>query len=153
MTHTILLILHVLTASAWFGLSIRLGGQAKIAAGGQTVIAVDGARTISLMGIMMIATFIFSMTLLIVGGGYPGKIQYHIASALIVVLLCIQFVFLRPTWSRLRTAIENAGNPEHLGLGTDAPSIHARKISIIVGMGHLFWVILLILMFWNRFMP
>ena len=145
-----ILILHVLTASAWFGLSIRLGSQAKLAASGQPAIALDGSRTISYMGIMIIATFVFSMTLLIVGGGYSGQVQYHIASALIVVLLGVQFIFLRPTWKRLQEAIDVNLTKEDSKLGTSQASKQARKISAFTGVGHLVWLILLILMFWNR---
>jgi len=145
---TLLIILHVITASAWFGLSLRLGNQAKFAATGQPAVAMDGSRTMALMGIMLIATFIFSMTLLVVGGGYPGLIQYHIASALIVVLLALQFMGLRPSWSKLSNAV-NSGP-----LGDDASdgvsSRLSRKISMFAGIGHLIWLILLVLMFWNR---
>ncbi len=147
---TLLILLHVLTASAWFGLSIRLGSQAKLAATGQAAVSVDGLHTVSLMGIMLIATFVFSMVLLMVGGGYPGQIQYHAASALIVVLLGIQFVFLRPAWRRLHTAVETGSkNTESETNGNEA-STHARKVSMYAGIGHLFWLILLVLMFWNR---
>ena len=148
-THTLLVILHILTASAWFGLGMRLGSQAKLAATGQHVVAVDGARTLSLMGIMLVATFVFSMTLLMVGGGYPGQVQYHIASTLIIVLLIIQFVFLRPAWNKLCTAVATAndqGKPDFEGAQASA---YARKISMFSGIGHLLWVILLVLMFWN----
>lgn len=147
---TLLIILHVLTASAWFGLSMRLGSQAKLAATGQLAVAVDGLRTMSLMGIMLIATFVFSMTLLMAGNGYPGQMQYHAASALIAVLLGIQFVFLRPAWRRLHTAVEaGSAYTEAESNGSEA-SMHARKISMCAGIGHLVWLILLVLMFWNR---
>jgi len=149
MVHTVLIILHVLTASAWFGLSLRLGNQAKFAATGQPAVAMDGSRTLALMGIMLMATFVLSMTLLAVGGGYPGLVQYHIASALIIVLLAIQFVFLRPAWSKLRAAVDsNLQSERSMG---DAVTRNSRKISMFAGMGHLIWVILLVLMFWNRF--
>jgi len=151
MIHTILIILHVLTASAWFGLSLRLGSQAKLAATGQTAVAVDGARTISLMSIMLITTFVFSMIILSLGGGYPGQVQYHIASALIVVLIGIQFVLLRPVWNRLRAAVEPMNDSQELENKNSQASIYARKISIFSGIGHLLWMILLVLMFWNRF--
>ena len=146
---TILIILHVITASAWFGLSLRLGNQAKLVATGQPAVAMDGSRTMALMGIMLIATFIFSMTLLAVGGGYPGRIQYHIASALIVVLLALQFLFLRPSWSQLSAAVTSdlQGEP----ILDDVSSRLPRKISMFTGVGHLIWLILLVLMFWNRF--
>jgi hypothetical protein len=147
---TLLILLHVLTASAWFGLSMRLGSQAKLAATGQLAVAVDGLRTVSLMGVMLIATFVFSMALLMVGNGYPGQMQYHAASLLIVVLLGVQFALLRPAWKRLRTAVETGSkNTESETNGNEA-STHARKISMYAGIGHLFWLILLVLMFWNR---
>ena len=147
---TLLILLHVLTASAWFGLSIRLGSQAKLAATGQMAVAVDGLRTLSLMGIMLIATFVFSMALLMAGNGYPGQMQYHAASALIVVLLGIQFVFLRPAWKRLYTAVETGNNDTESENNGGEASMHARKISMYAGIGHLFWLVLLVLMFWNR---
>ncbi len=146
--HTILVILHILTASVWFGMSMRLGSQAKLVATGQPAVALDGVRTISLMGIMLMATFVFSMTLLVVGGGYPGQTQYHIASTLIVLLLVVQFVFLRPAWNRLYDSVESSRSDGE-SKGVDA-SAHVRKISIVTGVGHLLWVILLVLMFWNR---
>ena len=140
---TLLVILHILAASVWLGLSIRLGSQAKFAATGQHAVAVDGTRTLSLMSIMLIALFVFSMALLIVGGGYPGNTQYHIASTLIVFLMAIQFVFLRPAWNKLLVAVETQQ--------IQRSSIYARRVSMFAGMGHLLWVTLLILMFWNRF--
>lgn len=139
----LLLILHILTAAAWFGLSIRLGSQAKFAATGQHSVAVDGTRTLSLMSIMLISLFVFSMALLIIGGGYPDMVQYHIAATLIIFLLIIQFVFLRPAWNKLVIEVEA---PQ-----TGRASLYARRISIFAGTGHLLWVTLLILMFWNRF--
>ena len=150
LTIALLILLHVLTASAWFGLSIRLGSQAKLAATGQMAVAVDGLRTVSLMGVMLIATFVFSMALLMAGNGYPGQMQYHAASALIVVLLGIQFVFLRPAWKRLHAAVESGSNNSESETNGNDASMHARKISMYTGVGHLFWVVLLVLMFWNR---
>jgi len=147
MTHTILVLLHILTASAWFGMSLRLASQARLASIGQTAVALDGVRTLSLMGIMLIATFIFSMALLVIGGGYPRQTQYHIASTLIVLLLIIQFAFLRPAWNQLCVSVESSQDITEV----DA-SAHARKISIFSGIGHLLWVVLLTLMFWNRLM-
>lgn len=147
---TLLILLHVLTASAWFGLSIRLGSQAKLAATGQIAVAVDGLRTVSLMGVMLIATFVFSMALLMAGDGYLDQMRFHAASTLIVVLLGIQFVFLRPAWKRLHAAVEMGNNNTESGTNGNEASVHARKISMYTGIGHLFWLVLLVLMFWNR---
>ena len=151
--HTLFIFLHILTASAWFGLSLRLGSQAKLAATGQHAVSEDGKRTLFLMGIMLLATFAFSMVLLMTGGGYPGQIQYHIASILIVVLLVVQFVFLIPVWNSLHTAVATAHKQDGAEIKRSPASAHARKISTFAGIGHLIWVILLVLMLWNRLMP
>ena len=82
----------------------------------------------------------------------PDQVQYHAASALIVVLLGIQFVFLRPAWKRLHTAVETGINNTESETNGDEASMHARKISMYAGFGHLFWLVLLVLMFWNRLM-
>ncbi|MCY3629970.1 MAG: hypothetical protein OXI05_02530 [Bacteroidota bacterium] len=147
----LLLILHVLTAAAWFGLSLRLGSQAKFAVAGHPAVAVDGSRTISLMGIMIFLTFVFSMSLLMVGGGYPGQIQYHIASGLIVLLLGIQYLLLRPFWNSLRTAVESASDSEVSEQSEKQVASRARSIAMTAGVCHLLWFTILILMFWNRF--
>ncbi|MCY3488535.1 MAG: hypothetical protein OXH34_08850 [Bacteroidetes bacterium] len=144
----LLLILHVLTAAAWFGLSLRLGSQAKFAVAGHPAVAVDGSRTISLMGIMILLTFVFSMSLLMVGGGYPGQIQYHIASGLIVLLLGIQYLLLRPFWNSLRIAVESTSDSEQ---PEKQVASRARSIAMTAGVCHLLWFTILILMFWNRF--
>lgn len=144
----LLLILHVLTAAAWFGLSLRLGSQAKFAVAGHPAVAVDGTRTISLMGIMIFLTFVFSMSLLMVGGGYPGQIQYHIASGLIVLLLGIQYLLLRPFWNSLRIAVESTSDSEQ---PEKQVASRARSIAMTAGVCHLLWFTILILMFWNRF--
>lgn len=147
----LLLILHVLTASAWFGLSLRLGGQAKFAVAGHPAVAVDGTRTVSLMGIMIFLTFVFSMSLLMVGGGYPGLIQYHIASGLIVLLVGIQYLLLRPSWNSLRKAVELTNKSEVSEQPEKQVASRARFIAMITGGCHLLWFTILILMFWNRF--
>ncbi|MXX96698.1 MAG: hypothetical protein F4065_02060 [Rhodothermaceae bacterium] len=147
----LLLILHVLTAAAWFGLSLRLGSQAKFAVAGHPAVAVDGSRTISLMGIMIFLTFVFSMSLLMVGGGYPGQIQYHIASGLIVLLLGIQYLLLRPLWNSLRTAVESDSDSEVSEQSKKQVASRARSIAMTAGVCHLLWFTILILMFWNRF--
>ena len=139
--HPTFLFLHVATAAAWFGLSLRLGGHARLAASGVHEVAEDGKHTVRLLNIFMLLTFIFSMGALMLGGGYPGQMQYHIASVLIVVLLVLQYAFIRPAWGRLVV---------HVAAGENADSI-ARRIQMFIGIGHFIWLLLLVLMFWNRF--
>ena len=137
--------LHVLTAAAWFGLGLRLGGQARTAldAPGEAALALsrDVGRTVNLMSTLILLTFLFSMMVLGLGGGYAGQLQYHIASTLIVLLTVVQLWLIRPAWKGLHRALESGGDGAR----------HARRLAMATGIGHLLWLVILVLMFWNRF--
>jgi len=139
--HQSLVLLHVITAAAWFGLSLRLGPQARLAASGAAAVVEDGQHTVRLLNLFMLLTFAFSMGALGLGGGYVGQMRYHIASALIVVLLAFQYFLIRPAWGRLA----------RLAAAGESAEPAARRIGMYAGLGHLIWLILLVLMFWNRF--
>ena len=139
--HQSLVFLHVVTAAAWFGLSLRLGAQARLAASGAHAIVEEGRHTVRLLNLFMLMTFVFSMGALLLGGGYPGQMQYHIASALIVVLVAFQYFLIRPAWGKLGSMV---------AAGEEAGPA-ARRIGMFAGLGHTIWLIMLILMFWNRF--
>ena len=140
--HQLLVLLHVVTAAAWFGLSLRLGRQARLAAAQGPAVVEDGSHSVRLMNLFMLLTFVFSMGALFLGGGYAGQMQYHIASALIVVLLAFQYLLIRPAWGKLARLVE-AG---------EATGPLVRRLGMYAGIGHLMWLILLVLMFWNRFL-
>ncbi len=135
----LLIFLHVVTAAAWFGLSLRLGSQARLAAAGESAILEEGAHAVRLMNLMVLLTFVFSMGALLLGGGYPSQMQYHVASLLIVLLAVVQFALIRPAWARLGTEVKE---------GKEAS---ARRVAMFAGIGHLMWLVMLVLMFWNRF--
>lgn len=138
-------ILHIVTAAAWFGLALRLTGQARaaLAAGGPAghALADDGARTIRLMGIFIVLTVAFAYATFGIGTSLVQYApNYHIALSLILVLVAVQFALIRPGWKRLQQA-----------LGGDGDAVAARKrVAMGVGIGHLLWFVLLILMFWDR---
>lgn len=138
-------LLHVLTAAAWFGLGLRLAGQARTAldASGEVGLALarDMGRTVNLMGTFVLLTFLFSMMVLGLGGGYGGQLQYHVASLLIVLLTVLQLWLIRPAWKGLHDALEGSGNGAR----------YARRLAMFTGIGHLLWLVILVLMFWNRF--
>ena len=143
--HVVFVLMHVLTGAAWFGLGLRLAAQARTALGaGQEAgraLSRDVGRTVHLMGIFILLTFLFSMVVLGLGGGYRGQIQYHTASMLIVVLVVVQYGLIRPAWKGLREAIDGEGDG----------ATYAKRVAITVGIGHLLWLVILVLMFWNRF--
>ena len=138
------ILLHVITAAAWFGLALRLGGQARqverLEGDAARALAQDGAGSVRLMGIFVLLTFAFSMGLLLIGGGYAGMPQYHIASLLIVVLCAVQYLLIRPGWMGLLSEAAS----------TSPTAKHRKRVVMGVGIGHLLWVTLVVLMFWNR---
>ena len=142
--HVLLLVLHVVTAAAWFGMALRLSAQARsvgrLSGEAHAAMAEDGMQAVRLMGVLLLLTFVFSMGLLALGGGYPGQWQYHAASALIVVLLVLHYVLIRPGWASLAEAAASEATGES----------QRKRIAMSVGMGHLIWLVLVVLMFWNR---
>ena len=105
LTHQSFVFSHVLTGAAYFGLGLRLAGQARTIATTKEDAAIllshEMGRTIRQMSIQLALTFIFAMVVLGLGGGYAGQPQYHIASLLIVILLVLHFWVLRPAWKGL----------------------------------------------------
>ena len=141
-------ILHIITAAAWFGLGLRLAGRARtiLDVGGErgAALAEDGWQSVWLMNIFVVLTLVFSLSAFIAGGHFAtyGP-AYHSAVTLIVLLALDQLFVIRPGWDTLQTAI---------GSGDDSAAESARKkVAIGTGVGHLLWLILLGLMFVDRF--
>lgn len=142
MLKNILVLLHVITAAGWFGLALSIGGMARkaaAAAGAGAPLLEEGSKTIKLMGIFIVLTFVFGLLAFFLGGGFGGYgPQYHTSLSLIVILIGIQFAVIAPSWRKLAAG--------------DASASSARKrIGMGVGIGHLLWLVTLILMFWNHF--
>ena len=137
-------ILHILFAAAWFGLGLRLAGQARKAlsldrAAG-LALATDGGRTIFHMNASIVLTTLFAYATLFLGGAGSYGPSFHISSTLILVLVAVQFFLIRPGWKRLTLAIDG---------GTDGDAAR-KRIAMGTGIGHLLWMIILVLMFWPR---
>lgn len=149
----VFVVLHVITAAAWFGLGLRLAGRARkvLELGGEAgaALASDGAGSVRQMNIFLVLTFLFSIGAFIAGGHFStyGPV-YHTSLLLIVVLLGIQFFAIRPGWNTLQAAvtaeIDASPNP-------DAAESARKRVAIGTGVGHLLWLVLLILMFWKYF--
>lgn len=138
----ILVILHIITAAAWFGLGLRLAGQARtVAEGNAPALAEDAGRSVQLMNVFILLTLLFSVGAFLVGGGFAGYgPQYHTSLLLILVLTGLQLFLIRPAWNALA--------------GGDGDLERARKrVAIGTGIGHLTWLVILVLMFWKYFAP
>lgn len=142
----ILVVLHIITAAAWFGLGLIIARHGKAALSADaparpTVLSL-GRRIVGIMSIMIILTWVFSWGSFFAGGafwGYPP--QYHITFSLILVLVAIHFLLIRAPWNRLSAALTD---------GAGEAATHAKRISMGVGIGHFLWLVILVLMFWTE---
>lgn len=131
----VLVILHIITAAAWFGLALPITRRARlVAAGGPEsgALAEEGAHIVKLLGVFSVLTLVFAFAAFSVGisaGGAYGW-PYHTALLLILVLIGVQFGIVRPGWKALPAA--------------DA----VKRVAMGIGIGHLLWLVILVLMFW-----
>lgn len=143
-------VLHIITAAAWFGLGLRLAGRARkvVDLGDERGVALaeDGQQSVWLMNIFVVLTLVFSLGAFIAGGHFAAYgPAYHSAVTLIVLLVADQLFVIRPGWAALQSAV-GAG-------GENAAAIESarKKVTIGTGVGHLIWLILLGLMFVDQF--
>lgn len=143
--HTTLILCHIVTAAAWFGMALRLGAHARLVISlqgeGALTAADDGVKAVRMMGVWILLTWLFALGSLMLGGGYLGQYQYHTAAMLIFILVVVQYTLIRPAWNGLRNAVAAGAEPKTFG----------KRVVITTGIGHLLWTVLLLLMFWNRF--
>lgn len=146
----IFVVLHIITAAAWFGLGLRLAAQARtvltLDGEARAAVAEEGQQSVRLMNLFIVLTLLFSVGAFIAGGhfNYYGP-AYHSALTLIVLLTLDQLVVVRPAWSTLRD--HSTGND----VSTDAAQSAKTRVAIGTGVGHLLWLVLLGLMFTDQF--
>lgn len=138
---TIFVLLHIITAAAWFGLALSITRRARVVAAGgpgAAALAEEGARIVKLLGVFSVLTLVFAFVAFSVGiaAGGSGTYgwPYHTALLLILALIGVQFGIIRPAWAAL-------------GRGEAA----AGRVAMGVGIGHTLWLVILVLMFWVDF--
>lgn len=135
----IFVLLHVITAAAWFGLALPLGRRARVIAGGgpeAAPLAEEGARIVRLLGIFAVLTLVFSLAAFLVGGGFGAYgPQYHTSLLLMIALVGVQYGMIGPGWKALRAG--------------DASG--KKRVAMGAGIGHTLWIVILVLMFWTYF--
>jgi len=148
----ILVILHIITAAAWFGLGLRLAGQARtvldLDGAAQATLAEDGQQSVRLMNIFMLLTLVFSLGAFVAGGHFAAYgPAYHSAVTLIVLLTLDQLFVIRSGWNTLLAYATGDDT------SADAAQSAKTKVAIGTGVGHLIWLVLLGLMFVDRITP
>ncbi len=136
----ILVILHITTAAAWFGLALPVARRARVVAEGApgaAGLAEEGTRIIKLLGVFSVLTLVFAFGAfsvgIAVGGSGTYGWPYHTALLLLLGLIGVQFGILRPAWAALRRGEAAAG-----------------RVAMGVGIGHTLWLVILVLMFWRQ---
>jgi hypothetical protein len=138
-----LVILHIITAAAWFGLGLRITGQARsvVDAGTNAGAALADAtgRSISLMNVFAVLTFVFGLASLFAGGGFSVYgWPYHTSITLVLLLVGVQLVLIRGSWNKLTGT---------LGSDASAAQSAAKRLAAGTGIGHLLWLSTLVLMY------
>ncbi len=144
----IFVILHVITAAAWFGLALRVASTGRLLIQVETSsarsVAAYGAQTIKLMGIFALLTFGFALGAFLFGGAFGAYgAPYHTSLLLFLILVVVQYTLISPSWKKM----------QHARLEGDvagAPEQHRKKLSMGIGICHTLWLIVLILMFWPQ---
>jgi hypothetical protein len=147
---TVLIVLHIVTASAWFGLGLRLAGKARtvlaLEGSAAAALAEDTRSTVKWMNGFIVLTLIFAYANFFWGGGFAFySPQYHAALTLMLVLVGVQFFVIRSGWNALADLVADGAAP-----AGDAADSARKKVAIGTGIGHLLWIVLLVLMYFDQ---
>lgn len=145
---SVLVLLHIAAAAAWFGMALRLPTQSRLveAMGGPSAREVGAAtrKGIDRMGIYLMLSFVFGLVAFFIRGGF-GRYgaEFHTSLLLMVLLLALHYALIRPGWNRFTEAVA-------LDNSADASRLR-KRLGAHLGIGHLLWLTLLFLMLWERY--
>jgi hypothetical protein len=149
LVHVACVVLHVATAAAWFGVTMRLTGEVRAIASADPSLAggmaASTASAVRQLGMFLLLTLVFALGAVFTNGGFETYSwaywwQVHVSLGLMIALIGVHYLVVVPSW---RALVQAAGTPE-------AMSRRAR-LSAVFGIGHLVWLTILILMFYPRF--
>lgn len=134
--HTVSIALHVLFAAAWFGLGLALPALARAAQAGGVP---NGGRVIAMMTGSVLLFYAFAVLNFVLGIsiGFEYGWPYHTSLTLGLVLVAVHLLLIRPGWTKLEAGGEDAEKGR-------------KRISMGVGIGHLTWIVIFILMYVGR---
>ena len=116
----VLVVLHIITAAAWFGLGLRLTAWARktveLSGESAVVMAEDGQHSVKLMTVFMVLTAVFSIAAFVVGGAFARYGPAYHTSLLLIILLVYQLLVIRPaSTSRDSPGVEHACHCRFVG--------------------------------------
>ncbi len=128
----LLVVLHILVAVVWLGLSLRVQTLARLTHVPDARAA--GDRSVLIMTVLALLLPLLGLGAMMAGGGFAAYgPEYHTSITLALLLAGIQFFGVQRVWK---------GLPE---------SGHPGKMSMWIGIGHLLWLVILILMLWPQY--
>ena len=137
--HVLLVLLHIVLVTVWFGLALRLQFLARALGSGGPLAGSEeirqaGNRTVQVMTIAIILFYASAIANVVVGGGFSvyGP-TYHTSLLLGFALVLVQVLMIQPAWGRL-----SGGQPAD-----------AKRVSMGIGIAHGLWLVLLVLMFFG----
>ena len=135
--HTITIAFHVLFAAAWFGMGIGLLplSRARLAGGPP-----EGDKLMRAMNGSAVLFYVFAMANWTLGMQTGLRVQYntwpyHTSLTLGLILVVVQFALIWRSWRKL---VNGGGEPAQ------------KRLAMGVGIGHLVWTILFVLMYVGR---
>lgn len=135
MIRGLFVILHVITAAGWFGLALLMTSISRKAAGTADAALRDvGSKAVGMMTLFIVLTFLFGLIAFLMGGGFAvyGP-NFHTSLLLILILVLIQYFMIRRGWLAL------SGE-------ADVQAAARKKLAMGIGIGHLIWLVVLVLM-------
>jgi hypothetical protein len=145
----VFVVLHILCAAAFFGLGLTLVRQARAYIASRTEVLGDvGSRATLLMTVFGALTFVFALAAFFTGGYAAGQSpfrfygpEFHSSITLLLILIGVHVGVVQLGWGALRRALAAGGD----GAGP------RKRIAAGVGVTHLLWLVILVLMFWGNF--
>ena len=139
--HTVVLAVHVLFAAAWFGLSLSLPSLSRAA---QKAGAAEGGPVMASMNGSIVLFYLAAVANWVLGRRLGFEAQYdhwayHTSLTLGLILVAVHFLLIRPGWNRLVR-----------GAGTPAAESGRKRLSMGLGIGHLVWLTIFVLMYLGR---
>lgn len=140
MLKNLFVILHVITAAGWFGIGLLLASISRKTAQSDGAAVRDvGTKAVGMMSLFVVLTFVFGLIAFLLGGGFAAYgPAYHTSLLLILILVFIQFFVIRSGWMSLVAGEGDTGSAR-------------KRIAMGTGVGHLIWIVVLVLMFWRYF--
>lgn len=144
----VLVFFHIVAATAWFGLALRLPAQARLILrmGGADARSISGEirRAIRLMGGLLAAAFLLGLLAFFMLGGFDRYgANFHLSIVLVLLLLAAHYALIQPAWNRLADALRHDNTQDAVR--------HRRHMGLWISGSHLVWVVVLFLMLYDHY--